>query len=208
MGLFNRLFSSEKVTARDLKKALLGLERDRRRKQLEQKKLDKRRSEVVERIRVARKERDSLSVDASWEGLKHLKLETTVLSREARIVNLEAIGVKRYLWGLERLQRSNNREGARKLIERARASGLDDKLMAQNIKDEEYLEELQSIMEDVGIEAEEAGRSESDPEKEAFLAEIDGINRSSEEIGQEEAQGQQDELVRRLSREAEGGAEA
>ena len=208
MGLFQRLFSGDKVSVKDLRKALLVLERDRRRKQLELKKLGKRRGEVVDRVRNARKAGDSLEVDGSWEELKQLKLETTICSREARIVNLEAIGVKRYLWGLERLERANDREGARKLIQRVRASGLDDKLMAQDIGDEEYMLELQAILEDVGVEAEGAARLEEDPDKAAFLAEIDSINRTEGDGNVEEALGQQAELKARLDREAEGGVEA
>ena len=206
MGIFARLFGTERVDVRELKKALLGLERDRRRKERELERLGRRRDKVVDGMRQARKSGDKLRVDTLWEELKHLKVETAMCGREARVTHLETLGLKRYVWGLERLERAGDRQGARRLIERVRASGLDDKLAMQTLREDEYLAELQTILEDAGLDAEDTlAASDDDPEKAAFLAELDAINEAEAEGDEDSRRARESRLRERLLRETDGG---
>jgi hypothetical protein len=205
MGIFRRLLSSHSVSLAELKKALSGLERERRRRSLRVRKLEGRRVDLVERLRKARSDGRSLDVDYAWEDLKQLNAESAIAYREARISSLEALGLKRYIHGLERLQARNDESGARMLLERVRRSGLDDKLTGQAIRDDEYLSELEAILDDVGAELSPSAGGDEDPEKAAFLAEIDAINDAEKKGQVERARERESNLNRRLRQQAESG---
>lgn len=205
MGIFKRLFSSDSVSLDELRNTLSGLERERRRRSLRVRKLEGRRVELVERLRKARAEGRSLDVDYAWEELKQLNAESAIAYREAKISNLEALGLKRYIHGLERLQAGNDEAGAQRLLERVRRSGLDDKLTGQAIRDDEYLRELETILEDVGAELSPSAGGDDDPEKAAFLAEIDAINDAEKQGQVDKARERESNLNRRLRQQAESG---
>ena len=180
MGIWSRLFGKA-VTAKELKVHLLRIERDRRRKQQEIRKLEAKRSNTIDRIKKARKQGNNLEVDYLWEDLSQLKMEGVLTMKGAKRLNLEAIGLKKYIRGLDRLEKSDNKEGIKKLFERVQESGLDMKLGVDEINEQEYLDELSMILEDAGLHDEDLDREEDDPEKARFLAEIDAINEAEVE---------------------------
>ncbi|HVY61710.1 MAG TPA: hypothetical protein VHF22_08655, partial [Planctomycetota bacterium] len=101
LGVFEQLFKRKKdPTSKDLKVALMGLKRDRRKKQMELRKLAGKRSEVVERIKRARKDGNATEVDVCWEDMKQLQYDVAIAKREAKILSLETIGLTRYAKGL------------------------------------------------------------------------------------------------------------
>ncbi|MCZ6603200.1 MAG: hypothetical protein O6952_09350 [Planctomycetota bacterium] len=194
MGIWSKLFGKE-VTAKELKVSLRKIERERRRRQQEIRKLEAKRGTVVERIKKARKQGNNLEVDYLWEDLTQLKMEGILAMKSARRSNLEAIGLKRYVRGLERLEKNKDKEGIRKLFTRVAESGLDTKLGVEEINEEEYLDELQMILEDAGLNDQELDREEEDPEKAKFLSQIDAIN-DAEEAGDFEAATQKEEKLK------------
>jgi hypothetical protein len=195
MGFFRDLFSKKDVSARELKVTLIGVERERKRKQMELRKVASRQNDMVDRVKKARKSGNGLEVDYLWEDLKAMKFDGAFLKREVKVLNLEGIALKRYVRGMERLERSNNKEGIRKLLERMRSSGLDTKLANQFINDQEYLDELGAIMEEVGMEAEQLESAEDEPAKVKFLQQIDALN-SAEESGDLDKALQHEETIK------------
>jgi hypothetical protein len=178
VGIFSKLFGSREVSLRELKLAHLSHERKRRRAAEELRKLEDRKSAVVERARQMRRAGDQLEVDHLWNELKQLRAESDLHRHDARILNLETIALKRTIHGLERLEAANDKAGVRNLLRRVRESGLDDKLAAGALRDEEYLRELEAILDETGAAAEVA--TDDDPEKAAFLAELDALNAAGE----------------------------
>lgn len=174
MGMLKKLFSARNVSLRELKLTLLGHERRRRQIADELRTLEKRKTEITERARIHRRRGSTMEVDYLWRELKQLRTERSLLERDAQIVNLETLALKRTIHGMERLEAQNDKTGVRRLLSRVRQSGLDDKLAATTIRDEDYLRELESILEDSGIAADAS--TEDDPEKAAFLAELDVLN--------------------------------
>jgi len=201
MGVLRNLFSRP-VTARELKTALLQLERDRRKRQGEIKRLVGERDEIVERVRNARKTGDRLEVDSLWEDLKQIRAEASLTRREARVLTLEAIAIKRYAWGLERLERSRDKDGVRRLLERVRKSRLADLLAREEIDEREYRKELESVLEEAAAGA-MAEVEDDDPEKARFLAEIDAINRAEDE-GDFESASERESRLRALMEDDDG----
>lgn len=202
MGFFKSMFEKA-VTSRDLKVALIRVDRDRKRKQLEVKKLSAKQGDIIDRIKKARKEGNSLEVDYLWEEMNGIKLDLTFTRREARVLNLEGIALKKYIRGLERLEKNNNRDGIKSLLERTRKSGLDAKLAGQFIDEQGYLDELTAIMEEIGLEAEQLEMMEDDPQKAKFLSEIDAINAAEEAGDYDAAVEKEEELKSEMEKDAE-----
>jgi len=179
VGIFDKLFNRDdkELTSRDLKIALRGVERDRRKKQLEIRKLSNKRNETLSRLKQARKDNNREEVDFLYEDMQQIKLDQTYARRESKILNLEAIGLKRYTRGLERLEKTYNRGKIRDLMQRVQMSGLDEKLRGSSVDEEAYLDALNMTLEDINMELEdtELMYDEGDPEKEALLAELDDI---------------------------------
>lgn len=181
MSFFRELFSRA-LTARDLKQKLNEVERERRRAMHEMKKLSSRQADLLERIKNARKNGNTLEFDYLYEDLKAIQVEAKIIKKEAHIYNLEGISLKRYIRGLERLERIGDKESAKKLIERVRTSGLDAKLASLEIDDRAYLDELQATLDHAGLDADLFEDLDHDPDKLKFLAQIDEIN-AAEEAG-------------------------
>lgn len=181
MGLFRDLFGQKSISAKHVKVELLKQDRTRQRKHQEFRKLENKKNGLIEQIKQARKIGNHLEVDYLWEELQHLKVDTTHLKRELKILNLEGIALKRYCRGLERLEKTNNKEGIRKLLTRIRSSDLENKLARQNINEKEYLDELNLMLEEVGLDVDLTETEEDDPMKNKFLQEIDAINSAEEE---------------------------
>lgn len=199
MGFFLDLFSKP-VTSKELRVALEGLEKKRRQLQLDMRKMSLRQNKLIDKAKKARADRREDELDWLWQEIKHIKLEITVLRRETKRVNLESIGVKRYLWGLERLEKENNKEGIRSLLNRIRKSRLDIKLAGQEIKEREYMEELNMTLENAGFSLDmmEDMMEEEDPMKDKFLGEIDSILDAEKSGDPEEAKKREERLKLRL----------
>ncbi len=211
MGIFDRLFNRDDrdVTSRDLKIALKGVERERRKKQMESRRLAQKRNEALARLKQARKENNREEVDFLWEDLQQIKLDQAMARRESKILNLEAIGLKRYVRGLERLEKTSNKERVRALMQKVQMTGLDEKLRGASVDEEAYIDALQATLEDLNVELEDTDLSEErDPDKEALLAELDEIIAAEEGGEPEVAEERERELRDRLEREAAGEAEA
>lgn len=210
MGIFDRLFNRDdrEVTSRDLKIALKGVERERRKKQMEIRRLVQKRNETLARLKGARKENNKEEVDFLYEDLQQIKLDQTLARRESSILNLEAVGLKRYVRGLERLEKTSSRGKVRELMQKVQMSGLDEKLRGTSVDEEAYLDALSATMEDLNLELEDMELSdEKDPDKDKLLSELDEII-AAEEGGEVDIAEQREHALReKLDREATGAEE-
>ena len=211
VGIFDKLFnrSDDVVTSRDLKVALKGVERERRKRQLELRRLGNKRGDTLERLKQARRDNNREEVDFLFEDLQQIKLDLAFCRKETRVLNLEAIGLKRYVRGLERLEKAQNKERVRDLMDKVQLQGLDEKLHGQSVDEEAYLDALNATLDDLNMELEDVDlREEENPEKEALLAELDEIIAAEEGGDAEIAAQRESELQARLDRESAGEAEA
>ncbi|MCB9894376.1 MAG: hypothetical protein H6839_08000 [Planctomycetes bacterium] len=199
---FASLFGS-KVDLRKLKVKLREVERERRKYFMEMRKLSTRQASLIEQIKRARREGNSIEVDYVWEELKDIKYDFAFQRRAAKVSNLEGIALKKYVRGLERLEKRKDKDGVNKLLQRIRSSGLDAKLALQQIDEEAYMDELNATLDDLGLEV-DADMDESDPEKARFLSEIDTINEAEEGGDFDQALKAETELRAKL--ESEEGA--
>ncbi|MCK6440543.1 MAG: hypothetical protein L6Q71_10150 [Planctomycetes bacterium] len=182
MGFFKELFNRG-YDLKALKVKLRQVERERRKFFLELRKLASRQQSVIEDIKAARKLGNTIEVDYLWEDLKDIKHELNFTRRAARVSNLEGITLKRYVHGIERLERARDKDGIQKMLTRIQSSGLDAKLQMAQVNEEEYMAELNSILEAAGLEDEYSEGGSDDPEKNRFMSEIDAINQA--EVGGE-----------------------
>lgn len=210
MGIFDKLFNQEdkEISSRDLKIALRGVERERRKKQMEIRKLSSKRNDVIGRLKQARKENNREEVDFLYEDLQQMKMDQAYARRESKILNLEAIGLKRYVRGLERIEKTSTRGKVRDLMQRVQMSGLDEKLRGSSVDEEAYLDALNATLEDIGMELEdnELMLEEEDPNKASLLAEIDEIIAAEEGGDANLAVERQHQLEERMDRETAGEA--
>lgn len=210
MGIFDRLFNDgdKEITSRDLKVALRGVERERRKKQMEIRKLGNKRTDVLARLKSARRDNNREEVDFLYDDLQQMKMDQAYARRETKILNLEAIGLKRYVRGLERLEKTSNRGKVRDLMQRVQMSGLDEKLRGSAVDEEAYLDALNATLEDISMELEdnELIFEEEDPGKASLLAEIDEIIAAEEGGESDVALQRQHELEERMDRETAGEA--
>ncbi|MGE0430848.1 MAG: hypothetical protein AB7K09_05255 [Planctomycetota bacterium] len=202
MSFFRELFSRP-VTSKDLQGKLQDVEKSRRRTMLELRKLGAKQTELVEQIKRERKNGNAIEVDYIWEDLRAIKSEVALLRKEGRILNLEGIALKRYIRGLERLEKSGDRESARKLMDRIKNSGLDARLAAADVDDKEYLSELQATLDDAGLQDDSWEEFADDPEKLKFLAQIDEINAAEDAGDLEHALEKESQLKTELEKEGE-----
>ncbi|MDP7035380.1 MAG: hypothetical protein QF752_12875 [Planctomycetota bacterium] len=156
----------------DLKVALKRAEQERRRKNVEISRLDTRRQRQVERLKEARRNKNELEVDFLWGNLKATRSETVNLSREAKILNMETIALRRYVQAMERMRNHSQRPKLQDLLGKIRTSGLEEKIAALEIKESDLFRELE-VMFDGFNDGDDLGDKEDDPEKEAFLSELD-----------------------------------
>ena len=211
MGIFDKLFNrdDQAITSRELKIALRGVERERRKKQMEIRKLAQKRNETISRLKQARRDNNREEVDFLYEDVMQIKMDQAYARRESKVLNLEAIGLKRYVRGLERLEKTSNRGKVRDLMQRVRMEGLDEKLRGSSVDEEAYLDALNATLEDISMELEDTEMlyEDEDPDKDALLAEIDEIIAAEEEGEVEVATKRQHELETRMERETAGETE-
>jgi len=207
MGIFDKLFNRGEenvVTSRDLKIALMGVKRERRKKQLEIRRLGLKQREFINRVKKARKENNSEEVDYLYEELQQVKIDTSYSKRESKVLNLEGIGLQRYLRGLERLEKTSDRGRIRDLMTRVQKCGLDEKLRGQTVDEEAYLDALSLTLDEVRMELEDVSMmDEDDPEKTGFLKEIDDIISAEEEGDLDAAVEREERLTEQLEQQSE-----
>lgn len=198
-NFFQMLFGSG-LDLRKLKVKLREVERERRKYFLDLRKLSASQTDIIEKIKGARREGNQFEVDYLWEELKSMKHDFAFNKRAAKVSNLEGIALKKYIRGLERLEKRKDKDGVNKLLQRIRTSGLDAKLALQSIDEEAYLDELNATLDDLGLEV-DAEMSDDDPEKEKFLSEIDTINEAEGSGNFEEALKTEAQLKQKLEKE-------
>lgn len=185
MGIFDKLFNSNEkdvVTSRDLKIALMGVKRERRKKQLEIRRLGLKQNDFLGKIKRARKDSNQEEVDYLYDELRQIKVDTHYARREAKVLNLEGMGLQRYLRSIERLEKTSNKGRIRDLMERVQKQGLDQKLQGATIDEEAYLDALNVTADEMRLELEDVGiMDEDDPEKDKFLRDLDDIIAAEEE---------------------------
>ncbi|MBX3461141.1 MAG: hypothetical protein KF696_14440 [Planctomycetes bacterium] len=201
-NFFHLLFGG-RVDLRKLKVKLREVERERRKYFMELRKSSAKQGTLIEQIKAARREGNQIEVDYLWEELKAIKHDFSFSRRAAKISNLEGIALKKYIRGLERLEKRKDKDGVNKLLQRIRTSGLDAKLALQQIDEQAYMDELNATLEDIGLEM-DGEFEDQDPEKERFLSEIDTINEAEEAGNFDEALKTEAELKHKL--ESEEGA--
>lgn len=184
-GLFDRIFNKgeKAVTSHDLKVALRGVHRERKKKQMEMRRLSSKSDDLIGRMKGARKENNREEVDFLYEELQQLKLDQQLSKREAKVLNLEAIGLKRYTRALERLEKAQAKTRIQDLIDRVRVAGLDEALSRQQLEEGEYLDRLNVTLEDMkDVLQDEGGELDvEDPDKGKFLKDLDEIIAAEEE---------------------------
>jgi uncharacterized protein (UPF0335 family) len=173
-NFFSMLFGG-RIDLRKLKVKLREVERERRKYFMELRKSSAHQGTLIEQIKAARREGNQIEVDYLWEELKAIKHDFAFSRRAAKVSNLEGIALKKYIRGLERLEKRKDKDGVNKLLQRIRSSGLDAKLALQQIDEQAYMDELNGTLEELGLEL-EGEYEDQDPEKERFLSEIDTIN--------------------------------
>ena len=212
MGIFDQLFNRDdnEISSRELKIALRGVERERRKKQMEIRRLGTKRNDTLGRLKQARKEGNREEVDFLYEDIQQLSLDQKLARRESKVLNLEAIGLKRYVRGLERLEKTSSRGRIRNLMQQVQMSGLDEKLRGSAVDEEAYIDALNATLEDINMELEDTDLmyDEADPLKESLLAEIDQIIAAEEGGSVEVASQREGQLQERLDRETTGEAAA
>jgi hypothetical protein len=194
---FFQVLFGERLDLRKLKVKLREIERDRRKSFMEMRKLSSRQSSLIEQIKQARREGNSIEVDYLWEELKAMKHDFGFSKRAAKVANLEGIALKKYIRGLERLEKRKDKDGVNRLLQRIRNSGLDAKLALQQIDEQAYLDELNTTLDDLGLEMDDEFE-EADPDKARFLSEIDTINEAEEGGDFDTALKQEQELKQKL----------
>lgn len=210
-GIFDRIFNrgEKPVTSHDLKVALRGVTRDRKKKQMEMRRLSAKSDDLIGRIKEARKSNNKEEVDYLYEELQQLKVDQALSKREARILNLEAIGLKRYTRAMERLEKAASKTRIQDLIERVRAAGLDEALSKQQLEEGEYLDRLNVTLEDMKdvLSSDEGEFGDEDPDREKFMKDLDEIIAAEEEGHEDVAIEKHEKLKAKLEedpKESEG----
>jgi hypothetical protein len=172
-SLLGRLLWGKEPSLDDLREALEDTKRRREEKRLGLEKLLVRRDHLLGGLKKARRAGDALKVDALWDELEEIRPDVALTRRELKVAGLEHQTLRRYVSGLEALDRRGDRAGVRRLLRRARTSRLPDLLSRAEIDEERYLAELDLLVSEEA-EAEDESRLD-DPRKEAFLRRLDAI---------------------------------
>ena len=189
-----QLFRGRKISTADLVSALQDVDRERRRCRVAVRRWERQRRQIVERLKRSRAEKNSIEVDYLWDELKSHREVGQELRREARAHNVEGIALKRSIRMLEQLEKSKDREGVRRLLERVQRSGVLERMAIHRDSQSECLREMSELLEDFGGEGEEP----ADPEKALFLAELDLIAQKEQRGESEDATDREDDLLERF----------
>ena len=171
--------------------------------------LSSRSDDMIARLKAARKENNKEEVDFIYEELQQLKVDQGLCKREAKILNLESIGLKRYVRALERLEKAQNKTRIQDLIDRVRVAGLDESLSRQQLEEGEYLDRLSVTLEDMKdlLQDEGAELDDEDPDKGKFLKDLDEIIAAEEEGNEDLAVEKHEKLKAKLEQSDEKESE-
>ncbi len=204
LTILENLFKGRRVQLSDLREALRSVERDRRRVRTEIRRWERQRQQILSRLKKSRESRNQVEVDYLWDELKGHRTTGHDLRREAKVHNLEGIALKRSVRSLEQLERSQDRDGAQRLLDRIQGSGVLERLAVHRDSQAACLQEMSSILEEFG---DGADGDPVDPEKALFLAELDAISTSERTGDSDDATERELELLERFQSEADAEAE-
>jgi len=202
-GIFEQIFNrgEKPATSHDLKIALRGCERGRKRKQQEMRRGAAKANILIQNLKAARKTNNKEEVDYLWEELQQNKLDISLTKRESKILRLEAMALKRYSRALERLEKTGNKARVEDLIQRIKNAGLDDALGRQQIEEDDYLDRLNQSLDEMKdtLEFESGSLEETDStDKTDFLQSLDEIIAAEESGHKELATERQEKLKSKL----------
>ena len=105
-SILQRLFQGSKVVSREeLEEALDKIDKDRRKSRREVKRWERKRRQLVDRMKKQRTEGNDLEVDYVWEEFKEHRRLGQDLKRDGKIYNIEGIALRRTIKALDRLER-------------------------------------------------------------------------------------------------------
>ena len=87
MGFLSSLFTKE-VTKREIRVKLRALERDRKKKVLEMEKNERKKEKAIAKMKEARRIGNDMETDYLWDELKGLKIDSSYLLREAKVLKI------------------------------------------------------------------------------------------------------------------------
>ena len=195
MSLLGRLLRGKEPAFEELTAGRDDCQKRREEKRLALKKLLVQRDQILTGLKTARRAGDDFKVDTLWDELQDTGRDVAMTRREAKVAGLEYQTLRRYVSGMEHMNRQGDREGVRKLFERARSSRLPELLGRAELDEERYLQELDLL---VSEDAESEALPEDDPRKEAFLRRLDTIAETESEGQVEEARRQENQLKQEL----------
>ena len=201
LALLEQLFKGRRVHLKDLRAALQSVERDRRRVRTEMRRWERQRQQIMVRLRKSRDNRNQVEVDYLWDELKSHRTVGNDLRQEARVHNLEGIALKRSVRALEQLERSKDREGADRLLDRIQRSGVLERIAVHRDSQAACLQEMSTILEEFGGAADV--HDAADPEKALFLAELDAIAASEQKGSPAGSADRELELLERFQAQAD-----
>ena len=175
MGFIQELFGKSSLDKEELQQQLNRIEQQRRQQVRILRKISCKYGRMLDKIKRARQRGNDLEVDYRWLDLQQLQLEGAQHHKTLRILNLEGITIKKYLYTLDCLQPNDADVVTRQLVFKIKNSGLDAHLEAKEIDEQDYLDELGAIFNASGIEPRRQRQSDYDPAKSEFLAELDQI---------------------------------
>ena len=95
-SILQRLFQGNRsISVEELEEALGRVEKDRRRSRREIKRWERKRKQLVERMKKVRSEGNDLEVDYLWEEFKEHRRLGQNIRRDGRVFNLEGVALKR-----------------------------------------------------------------------------------------------------------------
>lgn len=200
MGLFQKLFGKQGISAEELRGALKEVERDRRRNRREISRWERKRKQIVDRMKKQRQEGSQLEVDYSWEEFKHHRIEGNDLRRQGRVYNLEGIALRRTLRAVERMEKKADKSGVQDLLRRIQATGVAERAAIDREMELEQLQDMNALLDEFTGDQEQ---EPEDPEKLLFLAELDNITRAESEGDEETAAEREAQLLEEFDRDAE-----
>ncbi|MFN0056878.1 MAG: hypothetical protein ACKVX7_00345 [Planctomycetota bacterium] len=197
-NLLRLILRRNEVDPLEVRNALKAVERDQRSNRIAVRRWERKRKQIVERLKQARGAGSSVEVDSLWDEFKEHRREGVDLRLAGRAFGTEGLALRRTLRAVESLDRREDRAGARKLLARLRQSGLIERLGFDREESARSLEEMNQILEEC------SGQSDgeaADPEKALFLAELDVVRRNEAAGKTEEASQLEEELLERFQQQ-------
>ncbi len=174
MGFFSELFRSKKIDPKELENTLEELGNSIKKQQIRAKKLIHQQEYLLQLLKKARQSGESWLFDQKWKELQKNKLELMIKTREIQILSSEEIVIEKYSLSQERISRQEGQNKAHQLIQKIKKSGVDIKEAKVQIEEQEYIEELDAILNIKEISNDYPLEIE-DENKDLFIQELDEI---------------------------------